>query len=72
VLWSWIYIVVNAVVADVLELHGSGTANAQANPSKSYWSNMESLTEEAGVFVRHTHRSIGSLGCITDSWSSLS
>jgi PBP superfamily domain len=47
---------------NVLELHGSGTSN----PSKCFWSIMESLTEEAGVSVRLTYRSIGSLGGITE------
>jgi ABC-type phosphate transport system substrate-binding protein len=70
--WSWNNfgsdsVVVQAEVDAVLELHGSGTSN----PSKCYWSIMESLTEEAGVSVRLTYRSIGSVSGIAEFASTL-
>lgn len=40
----------------VLQLHGSGTTN----PSKCYWSIMESLTEQAGVPIHMSYRAVGS------------
>lgn len=40
----------------VLQLHGSGTTN----PSKCFWSIMESLTEQASIPVRMSYRGVGS------------
>jgi ABC-type phosphate transport system substrate-binding protein len=43
-------------VSQVYELHGSGTSN----PSKCYWSIMETLKEQADVPMHLTYRAVGS------------
>jgi ABC-type phosphate transport system substrate-binding protein len=43
-------------VSDVYELHGSGTSN----PSKCYWSIMETLREQSDVPLHLTYRAVGS------------